>query len=321
MSGALAEAAAPERAEDSGLVMSARLKAVPAAGRAASPVDAVAAVLSLPDEQLDYARAKIAFDRIVDPTVDEDAVLAELDGLERAVRAFAGIDADGGAKLGAIRKLLHESGPWNDHRPFSYDQSDPLGHHIPNKLLHVYLGKRRGQCVSMPVLFLILGDRLGLDVALATAPEHFFVRYTGPDGRVLNLETTSGGHPARAEWFRKHLPMTDLAIESGLYMRSLSRREGVALMATTVAEHLREEGRYEELIAVCGLIRESDPRAGMAMLMQSWAYGTLLQREFERKYPVSCLVPERLRARRLLLMERNNSLMEAAVALGWQPAD
>ncbi|HEX8534730.1 MAG TPA: hypothetical protein VF662_11230 [Allosphingosinicella sp.] len=57
------------------------------------------------------------------------------------------------------------------------------------------------------------------------------------------------------------------------------------------------------------------------MLMQSWAYGALLQREFERKYPVSCLVPERLRARRLLLMERNNSLIEAAVALGWQPAE
>lgn len=36
------------------------------------------------------------------------------------------------------------------------------------KLLSRYLDSRRGDCVSMPILFLILADRLGLDVSLST---------------------------------------------------------------------------------------------------------------------------------------------------------
>jgi hypothetical protein len=32
----------------------------------------------------------------------------------------------------------------------------------------------------------------------------------------MNLETTSGGHPARAIWYRQQMPMPDRAVESGL---------------------------------------------------------------------------------------------------------
>jgi regulator of sirC expression with transglutaminase-like and TPR domain len=297
------------------------LRAVPGASAEPAAAAAVRAVLALPDQELDYARAKVALDRIVDPAIDADATLAELDRLADNAWRLAGHSPTESAKLAAVRTVIYESGPWNDHRPFAYDHSDPLGHHIPNKLLHNYLATRRGQCVSMPILFLILADRLELDVALAEAPEHIFVRYTDRAGRVFNLEATSGAHPARTEWFRKCLPMSDRAVESGLYMRTLSRREGVALMATTAAEYLSSEGRHEELIAVCVLILEHHPRAGVVMVVQGSAYGALLQREFEQKYPIMYLIPAHLRARYLLLRERNNSLIEAAEALGWEPGE
>lgn len=38
-----------------------------------------------------------------------------------------------------------------------------------------------------------------MNVHLATAPVHPFVRYTDPQGVGHNLETTSGGHEARTE--------------------------------------------------------------------------------------------------------------------------
>lgn len=281
----------------------------------------VRAILSVPDHQLDYARAKLALDKIIDPSFDEDAVLAELDQMVATVGSLIGNDLSEPAKLAGLRKLIYEEGPWNQHRPFAYDHSDPFGDHLPNKLLHNYLAKRLGQCVSMPTLFLILADKLGLNVALASAPEHIFLRYTDPKGRAINLEPTSGAHPARAEWFRQCFPMSDRSIESGLYMRTLTRRESVALMATTVMEHLRAERRQEELIAVCGIILEHDPRAGMVLVVQGSAYGFLLRQEFEQRYPVPFLIPEHLRARRLMLIERNNSLIEAAEALGWESSE
>jgi regulator of sirC expression with transglutaminase-like and TPR domain len=291
------------------------------AGSGSDAVSAVRAVLSLPDEELDYARAKVAFDKLVDASFDPETVLTELDQLTGNAWHLAGPAPDDGAKLAALRTLIYKSGPWNDHRPFDYDHLHPRGDYIPNKLLHFLLEHRRGQCISMPILFLILADRLGLNVALVNAPAHVFVRYTDHSGRQINLEATSGAHPARLEWFRQCMPMSDRSIESGLYMRTLSRRECVALMATTVLEHLREEKRHEELIKTCGIILDHDPRAGAAMVVQGSAYGALLQREFEAKFPVPLLIPQHLRPRRLLLMERNNSLIEAAEALGWEPTE
>jgi hypothetical protein len=136
---------------------------------------------------------------------------------------------------------------------------------------------------------------------------------------VFNLEATSGGHPARLEWFRGCIPMSDRAIESGLYMRKLTRRESIGVMATTIVEHLHAEARWEELIAVSDVVLSNDRRFGWMMVAQASAYGRLLHREFERKYPVPFLIPEHLRARRLMLIARNNSLFQAAEALGWEP--
>src|SRR3546814_13674837 len=73
-----------------------------------------------------------------------------------------------------------------------------------NKLLPTYLASRRGNCVSMPVLHIILAEKLGLNVHLSTAPLHMFVRYTNPQNqRDLSIEPTSGGYPTRDVWSRE----------------------------------------------------------------------------------------------------------------------
>jgi hypothetical protein len=69
-------------------------------------------------------------------------------------------------------------------------------------MLSTYVRTRKGNCVSMPVLFLIVADRIGLKVRLAAAPLHLFVRYTDAAGADHNLEATSGGHEAPAELYR-----------------------------------------------------------------------------------------------------------------------
>lgn len=284
-------------------------------------VEATRVILATPAGDLDYASAKLALDLLVDPDLDVAATESQLDRLTETAWRLCGADRGNTAKLTAIQRLIYQSGPWNDHRPFAYDHADPDGTHIPNKLLHVYLRRGLGNCVSMPILFLILADRLGLDVSLATAPHHVFLRYRMPSGESVNLETTSGAYPARLEWYRRHFPMTDRALATGLYMRSLPKREGVALMATTILEHLWNHGRFDEVVGVAGEILERDPLAGAVLAAQGSAYGHMLRREFEETYPIRYLIPEPLRMRRLFLLERNRSLIGAAEALGWQPME
>lgn len=282
-------------------------------------VETVRQVLSLPEEELDYAEAKIAFDCAIDPSIDPDAVRAQLDLLEKTARQLAGPQAGSGAKLNGLRKLIYESGPWNGHRPFSYDH--PNWKKIPAKLLSHYLATRRGQCISMPILFLILGERLGLDLALATAPGHLFVRYRHQSGRVLNLETTSGALPARDEWIRRGFPMTDLALKNGLYLRSLRRREAVAHMASTLNEHLMAQEQYREVIILSQIILDRWPRDIHALLSLGSAAGHLIAVKFTRKYPMPFLIPPVLRAHYLRLCRLNEEVFQFAQELGWEPEE
>ena len=71
----------------------------------------------------------------------------------------------------------------------------------PNDLfLHSVLDRKRGHCLSLSVLYLSLGERLGLPLYGVVVPEHFFVRYD--DGRVrFNIETTSKGGYAPDEHY------------------------------------------------------------------------------------------------------------------------
>lgn len=281
-------------------------------------VASLRAVFSVADAALDYARSKLALDRLIDPAQDTSATSAQFDRLVADAERLAGPAASPDARFGALRRLLYAAGPWNDHRPFGYDHDDPLGQRIGGKLLATYLDTRRGNCVSMPALFLILADRLGLDVALATAPLHVFVRYRSESGRVVNIETTSGGHPSRDDWYREQMPMSDRAVASGLYLRTLSKREGVALLATTVMEHLIEQRWLDEALGVSEVILKHAPRDAYTMVKQATICGAMIAREFEAKYPNPATIPPDLRPRCAMLAERNPRMWAAAEALGWE---
>jgi regulator of sirC expression with transglutaminase-like and TPR domain len=283
------------------------------------PAEIVRGVLSSPGESLDYASAKLTFDRIVDPSVNMDALLAEVDRLGSSASALAGADASPAAKLSALRRVIYESGDWNGHHPFAYDHADPLGRNVRNKLISTYLATRRGNCVSMPILFLIVGERMGLNLALSTAPLHMFLRYADETGREINLEATSGALPARTLWYRQNLPMTDRAIESGLYMRTLTRREAVAHMASTVVDFLIGERCFQEASEVAEVILQHYPRDGCTMVKLGTAYAELMRVEYLERFPTPAVIPPALRQRYMMLVQRNRLTFQMADALGWEP--
>lgn len=284
------------------------------------PAAVVRNVLSVPDDQLDYGRAKLAFDRIIDPSLNVEATLAEIERLASGASALAGDLPTPAVRLSALRRVIYESGDWNGGRPFDYDHADPLGRNVRNKLISTYLTTRRGNCVSMPVLLLIVGERMGLNLALSTAPLHMFLRFTDESGREINLEATSGGHPARALWYRQNLPMTDRAIESGLYMRTLTRREAVAHMASTVIDFLMTEGRFQGAIEVAEVILQHHPRDGYTMAKLGTAYAELMRVEYVERFPTPAMIPPVLRSRYAWLAGGNQRAFQAAESLGWEPS-
>lgn len=290
--------------------------------QAPSAAQIVEAMLQRPERELDLAVAKLEVDSLIDPTIDVSAALAQVDGMVEAIKRMAGPSSSNRQKLSALREYLYVSGNWNGNRPYGYDMDDPLGTKIANKLLSHYLSRRRGNCVTMPILFIILGQRLNLPVTLAVAPLHVFVKYTEEGtGESFNIETTSGAHVARDAWYREKMPMTDAAVANGVYLAPLSRREAVALMADTLIEHHVTTKQYDEAIAIADLVLAAYPKFAQAMVGRGTAAARLLEERFYQRYSTPDVIPVARRDEYAQLVEINRTSFDQAEALGWRPVE
>ncbi len=91
----------------------------------------------------------------------------------------------------------------------------------PNDLfLHSVLKNRRGYCLSLSILYLAIGERLGLPLYGVVVPGHFFIRYD--DGEVrFNIETTSKGGSAPDEHYIDKFNVPEHR-ENSIYMLNLN---------------------------------------------------------------------------------------------------
>lgn len=283
---------------------------------------AIQAILQQPEAVMDLAKVKLAIDKMIDPSIDIEANLSRIDGIVGKVRAMAGKDPTSTTKVLALRQYLYDKGPWNDYQPYQYDFNDPKGTAVRNKLLPQYLKSRKGNCVSMPFLFIILGQRLGIDVTASTAPEHYFVKYTDSDsGATYNLETTSGGHPSREVWYRQEMPMTDQAIANGIYMQRLTKTETAAAMATVLVEHFADQGEYEKVLTISDAILPFYPKNIAVILWKGIAPVRLIKKHFLPRYPNPNMIPAEERPYFRYLSEQNYLWFSKAEALGWREPD
>lgn len=277
---------------------------------------AVGDSLSVIDEQMDLANVKLAIDSVIDPKTDAEETLGKINGMIADIRASFRVTASSRLKLDTLLKYLYQSGSWNNNNPFHYDLDDPLGTRIHSKLLVNYLASRKGNCVSMPILFVILGQKLGLDVTLATAPTHLFVKFRDEQGQWLNVETTSGGFKLDSS-YQRELDISDQALANGVYLRPLSKRESAAAMLSTLMEFFRRSGRYEDVLAVADLALAINPTDVTAMLHKGSVYYRLMDRDYMSKYPNPDDIPLENRGHYEMLSQSNLFWFGTAESLGW----
>jgi regulator of sirC expression with transglutaminase-like and TPR domain len=277
-------------------------------------------ILQSPEPDIDLAKAKLTIDRVIDPSIDVAAALAQLDAMAKDLKAMLPAGASGRLTMDALRYHIYKASPWNDNRPFQYDLDDPLGANLRNKLLPTYLATRKGNCVSMPMLFIILGQKLGIDVTASMAPNHVFVKYRDDDGKLYNLETTSGAGFTRDVWMRQQYPMTDQALASGIYMRALTKKETVVVMVGTLLEFYGQQGLQQQRIAMANLALEYDPKDVSAILHQHSAYLWLMNLTISQ-YPTPKDMPAGKRDMVIRLQGNLRALYERAHSLGWRPLD
>ncbi|WP_286751694.1 MULTISPECIES: hypothetical protein [Sphingobacterium] len=122
-----------------------------------------------------------------------------------------------------------------NYKPFSYDFEDVFGHKdLPNLFVSKLLGSQKGNCNSMPYLYKILAEELGVTANLALAPNHVYIKHNIKSIGWFNTELTSGIFPQDAWLMASGFIHLD-AIQNGVYMKALNDKESLALCLVDLA--------------------------------------------------------------------------------------
>lgn len=279
-------------------------------------VEIMRTILLHQDDRIDLAKAKIAIDHLIDPGVDEAATLSAVNAWAERVRARIPAGATTWAKVMAVYSTIYVSGPWNGYKKFDYNFDDPFGKDVHTTMLSNYLATRRGNCVSMPIFFAILAQRIGLHVTLATAPNHLLVKVKLDDGQWKNIEATSGSTLTDQEYM-KRFQITPEAVQNGLYLRPLTMREAVVDMATPFLDNYAKHHSPERIMAMVDLMLSYEPKDVSALMLKALAYDKQVTLHYRNKYPDPRQLSPEQQADYHALMDGYFKIAGQLQAMGW----
>lgn len=114
------------------------------------------------------------------------------------------------------------------HLPFKYDYDDYDGElDYRNYFSSKCLATGTGQCNSMPIVYLMLCEAMGVKGYLSFAPFHSFIKYKNPEGKIINYEPTSHW-TIPDKWYQDNLGVNMKAKANGVYLDTLNRKQAIA---------------------------------------------------------------------------------------------
>ncbi len=104
-------------------------------------------------------------------------------------------------------------------------------------LLPYVVQNRRGSCLGLAAVYLVLAERLDLEIRGVLIPRHFFLRH-----RQRNIEMLREGEAMTDEWYQK---TWRVPADVGAYMRPLSEKELLAVYRFNLGNAFRMQGDYQ----------------------------------------------------------------------------
>src|SRR5262245_43888243 len=130
-----------------------------------------------PERVLDLARAALLVAAESDPRMDIDGQMHTLDSWAAELRGRLDPDWNNLQKLARLRAFVFEE---LGFRGDSQDYFSPS-----NSLLHEVMERRRGVPLTLAIIFMELGWRIGIPFEGVGFPGHFLVRMTGEPGDLV----------------------------------------------------------------------------------------------------------------------------------------
>ncbi len=206
-------------------------------------LEAFARAVAGNDARIDLAQACLMIAQDAYPQLDVERYLGEIERM--ALQLRASLPAAGGAEesvVGLNRFLFEDLGYWGN----TEDYYDPR-----NSYLNEVIDRKTGIPITLSILYMELGRRIGLPLEGVSFPGHFLVRLRLRGGTLV-LDPFAGGLPQSEVELRARL---ERVVPRGA-------SEGLALAALPLEQFLEPAGKRQILGRLLrnlkGIYRETD---------------------------------------------------------------
>jgi len=208
-------------------------------------------LVSREDPQIDLARACLLIAEDAYPGLDVEGYAGEVERFAKRLSARLGQRASAEEKVVELNEFLFDDLGYHGNTDHYYDPR--------NSYLNEVIDRRTGIPITLSVLYLEIGRRIGLALQGVSFPGHFLVRLRVRGG-VLVLDPFAGGAPQSEADLRERLkrviprgasgglPVTDLPLDQ--FLEPATNRQILARLLRNLKGIYREADKPERMLEV-----------------------------------------------------------------------
>lgn len=155
--------------------------------------------------------------------------------------------------------------------PYRYDFEDVWGHTSwQNMFVSKLLFTNKGNCHSLPYLYKIIAEEIGVEAHLALSPNHVYIKHRNLKDGWYNTELTSGIFPNDG-WIMASGYIHLDAIRNGMFMKALNQKESLALVMVDLAQGYQRKFPMNDgsfILKCCETALEHYPTMANALLLK-----------------------------------------------------
>ena len=197
-------------------------------------------------EQFDLAEASLLLAQDAYPDIDVRGYLGRLDDIAGAIRRRLAGDAFAEQKVLALNYYLFNELRYSGNIDDYYDPR--------NSYLNEVMERRTGIPITLSILYLEVGKRLGLNLKGVSFPGHFLVKLAVKRGQLV-LDPFTGGEAQSESDLRQRLAQvlpSEKAEQAQLdqYLEPATPRQIIARVLRNLKNIYTQTGRLEQALAV-----------------------------------------------------------------------
>lgn len=134
------------------------------------------------------------------------------------------------------------------HVPFKYDFDDYMGIKDWSKMfVSKLLETGKGQCNSLPRLYLILAEEIGAEAFLSLSPNHSYIKFRDDQNNWFNVELTNGMFTTDSSILQSGFIKSE-ALQNEIYMQTMTEQQLYSQLLVDLAQGYARKFGYDPFV-------------------------------------------------------------------------